>query len=54
MYDANHLATRLRQASLGAEDALFLKNHQTGENISYGNFFANAERMASVGTKGPV
>lgn len=48
MYDRNHLAARLRKASIGAEDAPFLQNHQTGETVSYGAFFANAERMASV------
>ncbi|WP_456385824.1 AMP-binding protein [Profundibacter sp.] len=48
MYNVNHLAKRLRSASLGREDATFLQNHQTGETISYGAFFANAERMAAV------
>lgn len=48
MYDANHLAKRLRSASLGRDHALFLQNQQTGENISYGAFFANAEKMAAV------
>ncbi|WP_425043517.1 malonate--CoA ligase [Primorskyibacter sp. S87] len=48
MYSANYLANRLRKASLGREDAPFLRNHQTGETVSYGAFFANAERVASV------
>ncbi len=48
MYDANYLASRLRQASVGAEDSVFLHNHQTGETVSYGTFFANAEKMAAV------
>jgi malonyl-CoA/methylmalonyl-CoA synthetase len=48
MYDDNYLASRLRRASVGGEDAPFLRNHQTGQTVSYGAFFANAERMASV------
>ena len=48
MYEANHLASRLRLASLGREDATFIQNPQTGEDVSYGAFFANAERMAAV------
>lgn len=48
MYEQNYLATRLRKASVGAEDSTFLRNHQTGETVSYGAFFANAERMAAV------
>ncbi|MEW2915113.1 malonyl-CoA synthase [Leisingera sp. JC11] len=48
MYDANYLASRLRGARVGAEDAPFLRNHQTGETVSYGAFFANAEKMAAV------
>ena len=48
MYYANHLAENLRAASLGAENSLFLHNHQTGEEVSYKAFFANAERMAQA------
>jgi len=48
MYHANHLAEELRAASLGAENSLFLHNHQTGEEVSYKAFFANAERMAQA------
>ncbi|MDG1737874.1 MAG: AMP-binding protein [Paracoccaceae bacterium] len=48
MYDGNYLAHKLRAASLGREDAIFLKNHQTGEAVSYKSFFDNAERMAKV------
>jgi malonyl-CoA/methylmalonyl-CoA synthetase len=48
MYDANYLASRLRAASVGRDDALFLKNHDTGEDVSYGTFFANAERVAQA------
>ena len=48
MYHGNHLAEKLRAASLGAENNLFLRNHQTGEDISYKAFFANAERMAKA------
>ena len=48
MYQGNHLAEKLRAASLGAENSLFLHNHQTGEEVSYKAFFANAERMAQA------
>ena len=48
MYDGNYLAKRLRSASLGRDEATFLTNHQTGEIVSYGTFFQNAERMAVV------
>jgi len=55
MYDLNYLAKRLRSASLGKDDATFLQNQQTGQIVSYGAFFANAERMAAVLTaKGVV
>lgn len=48
MYHGNYLAEELRAASLGAENSLFLRNHQTGEEITYKAFFTNAERMAQV------
>lgn len=48
MYLSNHLAKRLRSASLGADATTFLQNHQTGQTVSYGAFFANAEKMAAV------
>lgn len=48
MYDQNYLVARLREASVGADGAPFLRNHQTGMTVSYGEFFANAERMAAV------
>jgi len=48
MYDSNYLAKRLRAASIGHDAAVFLHNHQTGKAVSYGDFFANAERMARV------
>ncbi len=48
MYRDNHLASRLRQASIGYEDAPFLRQHPTGRIISYGAFFANAERVAAA------
>mgnify|MGYP003643548524 CR=1 FL=1 len=46
MYDANYLAHRLRAASVKREDAPFLMHGLTGEVTSYGQFFANSERMA--------
>ena len=48
MYQGNYLAERLRAASIGTENSLFLLNHQTGEEFTYQAFFANAERMAQV------
>lgn len=54
MYDKNHLATRLRAASLGAEETPFLRLHPTGEITNYGAFFANAERMAAALTAAGV
>ncbi|RMF38164.1 MAG: malonyl-CoA synthase [Alphaproteobacteria bacterium] len=47
MYDDNHLASHLRRASLGREDAVFLIE-PGGRRISYGDFFADAERMARM------
>ncbi len=44
MYARNHLAARLRAASLGREAQLFL----TGPTLSYGGLFAAAERMAGA------
>ena len=48
MYHGNHLGEHLRAASLDADQSLFLRNHQTGDVITYQAFFANAERMAKV------
>lgn len=48
MYDKNHLARALRRASVGRDDAAFLTDQRTGETVSYGAFFARAERMAAL------
>ncbi|MCP5088736.1 MAG: malonyl-CoA synthase [Rhodobacteraceae bacterium] len=48
MYDNNYLVSRLRIASVGREDAVFLADHQTGERVTYGAFFANCEKMAAA------
>ncbi|MFT5639249.1 MAG: malonyl-CoA/methylmalonyl-CoA synthetase, partial [Paracoccaceae bacterium] len=48
MYDTNFLGQKIRQASLGREDANFLTVHPTGARVSYGSFFANAERIAAA------
>jgi malonyl-CoA/methylmalonyl-CoA synthetase len=48
MYDTNHLAQAIRAASVGRDNATFLKVHDTGETVSYGAFFGNAERIASA------
>jgi len=48
MYDTNYLGSRLRAASLGRESAPFLEHLLTGEVTTYGQFFANAERLAAA------
>lgn len=48
MYDSNYLAHRLRRASAGKEDRIFLTHAADGRIVSYGAFFHNAERMASA------
>ena len=48
MYHENYLGEALRAASLGADQSLFLQNHQTDDAVTYQAFFANAERMAQV------
>lgn len=48
MYQTNYLACTLRAASIGRDDAQLLLNQQTGETLTYGAFFANAERMAAA------
>ena len=48
MYEGNHLASQLRAASIGREQAVFLNNCQTGKSVTFGQFFANAERMAKL------
>lgn len=47
MYQSNYLAKSLRLASIGAEEAVFayLEN---GTQVSYGDLFLNAEKMAQV------
>lgn len=54
MYDTNHLASRLRQASVGRDEALFLCSHDTGAQVTFGAFFANAERIAAALVKAGV
>ena len=51
MYEMNYLAARLRAASVGAETKPFLRDAATGQTTSYGQFFANAERMAAALTQ---
>ncbi|UWQ08720.1 malonate--CoA ligase [Aliiroseovarius crassostreae] len=48
MYDANHLAHAISQASDGRHDALFLTDFASGAETTYGAFWANAERMAAA------
>ncbi|MCK0169617.1 malonyl-CoA synthase [Aliiroseovarius sp. S1123] len=48
MYDQNHLAHAISNASDGRHDATFLTDGRTGKVTSYGDFWANAERMAAA------
>ncbi len=48
MYENNYLASRLRAASVGREQAPFLDDHGTEKVVTYGAFFANAEKMAAA------
>ena len=48
MYSENFLLEFLRHASLEHDDAPFAIVHETGETVSYGDFFANVERAAAA------
>ncbi|MEN3794597.1 AMP-binding protein [Fulvimarina sp. MAC3] len=48
MYDANYLAARLASGSAENRDSAFLVLPEKGEQISYQQFFADAERIARV------
>ncbi|WP_298910372.1 malonyl-CoA synthase [uncultured Aliiroseovarius sp.] len=48
MYDQNHLAHAISRASDGRHDATFLTDGRTGKVTTYGDFWANAERMAAA------
>ena len=48
MYSQNYLISRLRATSVGFENTPFLDNIETGEIVSYGQFFSNAERLAAA------
>ena len=48
MYEGNFLGEKLRKASVGCDDAPFLHISETGETLTYGDFFANAEKMAAL------
>ena len=48
MYDDNHLAARLRKASIGEGNRDFLRFPGRSDSVSISAFFANAERMAAV------
>ena len=47
MYDSNYLASRLRAASVGRDDALFARTPE-GDALSYGEMFALAEQNATA------
>jgi malonyl-CoA/methylmalonyl-CoA synthetase len=48
MYEQNHLVHALRHASVGCEDDGFLEDPNTGKTLSFGAFFANAERVGAA------
>jgi len=48
MYYNNHLVKRLRAASVERSSDCFLTIPQTGIERSFGDFFANAEKTASL------
>ncbi|WP_432450664.1 malonate--CoA ligase [Aliiroseovarius marinus] len=48
MYEQNHLAHAISRASDGRHDAVFLTDGRTGKVTTYGQFWANAERMAAA------
>ncbi|MFT5110747.1 MAG: malonyl-CoA/methylmalonyl-CoA synthetase [Parasphingorhabdus sp.] len=48
MYTSNYLASKLRLATLDRPDAVFARIHETGEIISYADFFEASERLASA------
>ncbi len=48
MYQNNHLAQKIRQASIGHDDAPFLKLYPSGRTLSYGAFFGHAEQIAAA------
>ncbi|MCK0142062.1 malonyl-CoA synthase [Aliiroseovarius sp. F20344] len=48
MYDQNHLAHAISCASDGRHEAIFLTDGRTGKVTTYGDFWANAERMAAA------
>ncbi len=47
-YLGNHLAAQLRAASVGREGDVFLIRHPGGEVVSFGEFFANVEKLAAA------
>ena len=48
MYSQNHLAHAISKASDGRHDAVFLTDFTSGDQISFGAFWDNAERMAAM------
>jgi len=48
MYDQNHLANRLRQASLSDGSKTFLDIPAEGRDLSFDDFFAHAEQIAAA------
>jgi len=48
MYEGNHLAQRLRQASAHRGAETFINDNRRGVRITYDEFFANAERLANT------
>ena len=48
MYQGNYLAEAISQASDGRHEALFLEHGITGDTLTYGAFWAGAEKMAAA------
>jgi len=48
MYEDNYLAERLRQASKYRDGETFIYDERRSVRITYGDFFANAERLANM------
>lgn len=48
MYDQNYLISRLRSGSENRDDARFVTINETGETLSFKDFFQQAERMAAA------
>ena len=48
MYEANYLATRLRAPTVERSTHVFLRIPEQEQSITFGDFFANAEKFAAL------